>query len=98
MSNINSFFKKLSRVLTIFVLGAALLMTTACNNGDLRGARPENPPVQMGGGNNPYKRGDDGYANYKMSPDARAKNSDLLRSSADSPRLTGSNADRNTNK
>lgn len=56
MSNTNSVFKKLGRVLTIFVLGAALLLTAACNSGDLRGARPENPPVQMGGGNNPYKR------------------------------------------
>lgn len=83
MSHINSFLKQLSRVLTIFVLGAALLLTTACNSGDLRGARPENPPVQMGGGNNPYKRGDDGYANYKMSPDARAKDSSQLKRNAD---------------
>ena len=80
----NSFFKKLGRILTVFVLGAALLFTTACNNGDLRGARPENPPVQMGGGNNPYKRGGDGYTNYKMSTDARAKDSSKLRSSNDS--------------
>lgn len=81
----NSFFSKVGRVLAIVVLGVGLLLTTACNNGDLRGARPENPPVQMGGGNNPYKRGDDGYANYKMSTDARAKDADKLRSSADMP-------------
>lgn len=81
--SMNFFLKKLGRILTVFVLGAALLFTTACNNGDVRGARPENPPVQMGGGNNPYKQAD-GYTNYKMSTDARAKDSSKLRSSADS--------------
>lgn len=83
----NSFFKKIGRILAVFVLGIALLSTTACNNGDLRGARPENPPVQMGGSNNPYKTGDDGSTNYKMSTDPRAKDASKLRSSADTLEL-----------
>ncbi len=51
------------------LLSITLLLTTACNNGDIRGARPYNPPVQMGGQNNPYKQGGDSYTKYKMSED-----------------------------
>lgn len=71
MNRILSFFKKfrLGQILTIFIAGLALFLTTACNSGDIRGARPENPPVQMGGQNNPYKRGGDSYTQYKTSPD-----------------------------
>lgn len=65
---------KLSQFLTAFVLGVVLLFTTACNSGDELGARPNNPPVQMGGQNNPYKAGGDGYTNYKMSTDRNVKN------------------------
>lgn len=83
MNSLKPLLKRLGQVLTVFVLGAVLLFTTACNNGDLRGARPNNPPVQMGGQNNPHKMGGDGYTNYKASTDARAKNGSNLRSSAD---------------
>ncbi len=69
--------------MAIFVAGIALFMTTACNNGDLRGARPDNPPVQMGGRNNPHMVGGDGYTNYKMSPDP----------SVAGPKATGDRAD-----
>lgn len=65
---------RLSKVLTAFVLGIVLLFTTACNSGDELGARPNNPPVQMGGANNPYKAGGDGYTDYKMSTDRSVKN------------------------
>lgn len=85
-----SFFRKLGQILTIFVLGIALLFTTACNSGDLRGARPDNLPVQMGGQNNPHKGGGDGYTNYKMSTDPKVKDTNHLRSSVDAPSLTGS--------
>lgn len=60
---------RISRVLTIFLVGFALLITTACNSGDIRGARPNNPAVQAGGANNPYKLGGDDHTNYRMSPD-----------------------------
>lgn len=76
MRQIVDFLKvlKLSKVLTAFVLGAVLLFTTACNSGNELGARPNNPPVQMGGQNNPHKSGGDGYTNYKMSTDRSVKN------------------------
>jgi hypothetical protein len=64
---------KLSKVFTAFVLGAVLFFTTACNNGNELGARPNHPPVQMGGANNPYKAGGDAYTNYKMSTDRIVK-------------------------
>jgi hypothetical protein len=35
----------------------------------MQGARPNNPPVQMGGQNNPYKMGGDENTQYKMSTD-----------------------------
>lgn len=76
MKQLIDFFKKfhLKQILTIFLLGAILLINTACNSGDIRGARPNNPPVQAGGANNPYKGGGDGYTQYKMSPDPNVKN------------------------
>ncbi|GAB4375555.1 MAG: hypothetical protein Kow00121_21440 [Elainellaceae cyanobacterium] len=56
-------------VVVLMVSVVLLLTTTACNTGNVQGARPKNPPVQMGGQNNPYKQGGDGYTQYKMSTD-----------------------------
>jgi len=66
-----SFFKKLKlrQILSVLIVGAALFLTTACNIGNMQGARPQNPPVQLGGNNNPHKGGGDGYTNYRMSTD-----------------------------
>ncbi|MEW5857264.1 MAG: DUF6658 family protein, partial [Cyanobacteriota bacterium] len=71
MKHLTAFFKKLRlrQILTVFLAGALLIVTSACNNGDSLGARPQNPPVQMGGNNNPHSNGGDGYTNYKMSTD-----------------------------
>lgn len=73
MNTLISWLKKfpLRRVLTVVLAGVLLVVTTACNTGDVRGARPTNPPVQMGGANNPHKGGGDGYTNYKMSEDPK---------------------------
>lgn len=77
MSRIAAFLKRvpLGRVLMVFLVSTLFLVTTACNNGNEVGARPENPPVQMGGQNNPYKMGGDGYTQYKSSPDPAATRS-----------------------
>jgi len=64
---------RLRQVLSLFFVGVLVFVTTACNAGDVRGARPNNPPVQMGGNNNPHKTGGDSYTNYKMSTDPAAK-------------------------
>ena len=61
------------QILTIFLAGMILCVTTACNPGDARGARPDVPPVQLGGQNNPHKMGGDGYTKYKQSPDPNVK-------------------------
>jgi hypothetical protein len=63
-------FKKLqiAKFLMATFLGAILLLTTACNTGNEVGARPQNPPVQMGGQNNPHKGGGDGYTQYNTDP------------------------------
>lgn len=73
MRALANFFKnvKLGRILTVFLAGIALFFMTACNSGDMTGARPNNPPVQAGGANNPYKNGGDGYTNFKASTDPR---------------------------
>lgn len=63
---------QLDRILTVFLLMTVLLLTTACNRGDEFGARPNNPPVQVGGNNNPHKGGD-GYTQYKVDSDPRLK-------------------------
>jgi hypothetical protein len=67
------FFKqlRLRQLLTVLLAAVVLFVSTACNNGDVRGARPDNPPVQMGGSNNPYKSGGDTNTNYNLSPDPK---------------------------
>nr|WP_235927025.1 DUF6658 family protein [Gloeocapsopsis dulcis] len=54
--------------------GILLVFSTACNPGDVRGANPDNPAVQAGGANNPYKGGGDAYTKYNMSTDTKVKN------------------------
>ena len=71
MKQFSNLFKRvrIRQILSVFFVGFALFITTACNSGTATGARPENPPVQMGGANNPHKGDGDGYTNYKMSTD-----------------------------
>ncbi|MEG3925847.1 DUF6658 family protein [Microcoleus sp. D3_18a_C4] len=81
MNTVTAFFKRLrigqflTQFLTVLMAGVLLFTSTACNAGDSRGARPENPPVQMGGMNNPHKAGGDGYTNYQMSTDPKVNQS-----------------------
>ena len=56
---------KLQKVAIAFLLATVFLLTTACNNGNELGARPEVPPVQMGGQNNPHKTSGDGMTQYR---------------------------------
>lgn len=74
MQQLVSRFKRLNlrQFLIVILAGFVLLLNTACNNGNVQGARPNNPPVQMGGNNNPHKAGGDGYTNYRMSTDPKA--------------------------
>ena len=66
MKTLTAFLRKLhlGKALAVFLAGVTLLLTTACNSGNEVGARPNNPPVQMGGANNPHKGGGDGYTQY----------------------------------
>lgn len=77
MKKFTALLKKvqLRRVLTVFLAGFLLFFSTACNTGDVRGARPDNLPVQAGGNNNPHKGGGDGYTNYKASTDPKVNQS-----------------------
>jgi hypothetical protein len=61
-------------ILNIFVAGIFLLVITACSGADNLGANPQNPAVQAGGANNPYKHGGDKYTNLRMSTEAKSKN------------------------
>ena len=56
---------QLNKIATAFLLAVVLFVTTACNNGDKLGARPNNSPVQMGGQNNPHKVSGDGMTQYR---------------------------------
>lgn len=76
MNRLTAFFKQLRirQVLTVFLAGMLLIVSTACNPGDVTGANPNNPAVQAGGANNPYKGGGDSYTNLKMSTDPKVNN------------------------
>lgn len=65
MKTISVYLKqlRLSKLLTVCLATVVLFIGTACNNGNAVGARPNNPPVQAGGANNPYKNGGDGNTN-----------------------------------
>jgi hypothetical protein len=88
MKKLIAFFKRLrlSQILTIFLASILVFVGTACNRGDVRGARPENPPVQAGGANHPYKRGGDKNTNYKLSPDPKV-NKEAAKSEGDTANL-----------
>jgi hypothetical protein len=70
------FLKKirLRQILTIFLAGLLLIVSTACSGANAQGANPQNPAVQAGGANNPYKNGGDKYTNYRMSTDPKIAN------------------------
>lgn len=79
MKGLVAFLKKLPlrQLLTGVLAVGILFFNTACNAGNVQGARPHNPPVQAGGQNNPHKAGGDGYTNYKMSTDVKKGRADL---------------------
>ena len=56
---------QIKKIASAFLLATVLLITTACNSGNEQGARPEVPPVQLGGQNNPNKAGGDGMSQYR---------------------------------
>lgn len=59
-----------ARLLLTLSMGFILLLTTACSSPTIEGARPDNPPVQMGGNNNPYEGSGDGYDHSGMKTEA----------------------------
>ena len=67
ISKLNDTIKKVqpAKIALAFLLSVVLLTTTACNNGDELGARPNNSPVQLGGQNNPHKMGGDDMTQYR---------------------------------
>ncbi len=73
MNSLITFVKKLRlrQVLTVFLAGLLLIVSTACSSKYAQGAQPYNPPVQAGGANNPYKNSGDEYTNLKMSKSGR---------------------------
>jgi Spy/CpxP family protein refolding chaperone len=78
-----AFFKKTRQVLTIFLAGVLLIVSTACSSATTQeGASPANPPVQIGGQNNPYKGGGSGQVNNKLSTDPRAQSKADIESQA----------------
>ena len=76
MNRLTAFFKKLRlrQILTVFLAGVMLFASTACSGATTQGANPDNPAVQAGGANNPYKSGGDNYTNLKMSTDPKVNN------------------------
>ncbi|MBW4686479.1 MAG: hypothetical protein KME40_15580 [Komarekiella atlantica HA4396-MV6] len=76
MNILIGFLKKLRlrQMLTIFLAGLLLIVSTACSGVNAQGANPQNPAVQAGGANNPYKGGGDKYTKYRMSTDPKVTN------------------------
>lgn len=83
MNGLTAFLKKLRlrQIFSVFVAGLLLIVTTACGNAEnTQGANPNNPPVQAGGANNPYKGGGDKNTDLKMSKTGRDQASRELNS------------------
>jgi hypothetical protein len=66
---------RLRQILTVFLASLLLIVSTACSGANAQGANPQNPAVQAGGANNPYKNGGDKYTKYQMSTDPKVTNS-----------------------
>lgn len=66
---------RLRQILTVFIAGLLLIISTACTQANAQGANPKNPAVQAGGANNPYKNGGDAYVNSRFSTDPKINNS-----------------------
>lgn len=98
MKNLVTFVRRLPlrQILTVFLASVMLVVTTACNNGDTMGARPNNPPVQMGGNNNPHSKGGDGYTQYQMSTDSKVKKASGDRAQLAVPQLIAANIESNS--
>ncbi|MDZ8050516.1 MAG: DUF6658 family protein [Aulosira sp. ZfuVER01] len=77
MNRLTALLKKLRlrQILTVFLAGLLLIVSTACSGANAQGANPQNPAVQAGGANNPYKNGGDKYTSYRMSTDPKVTNS-----------------------
>lgn len=73
MNRLTALLKKLRlrQIVTVFLASVLLLVSTACNGANAQGANPQNPAVQAGGANNPYKGGGDKYTNYNMTTDPK---------------------------
>ncbi|MCC5606872.1 hypothetical protein LC612_08760 [Nostoc sp. CHAB 5834] len=76
MNAVRLFLKKirLRQIVTIFLAGLLLIVSTACSGANAQGANPQNPAVQAGGANNPYKNGGDNYTNNRLSTDPKITN------------------------
>lgn len=76
MKNWLSLLKRMQihRIFSIFLAGILLIIITACSGINAQGANPQNPAVQAGGANNPYKYGGDNYTKYRMSTDPKVTN------------------------
>lgn len=73
MNKLTNFLKRLRlrQIVTIFLAGVLLVISTACSGANAQGANPNNPAVQAGGANNPYKGGGDSYTKYNFSTDPK---------------------------
>jgi hypothetical protein len=85
MKNLTALLKRLRlrQVLTVFLAGLLLIVSTACSSGDVTGANPKNPSVQAGGANNPYKNGGDKYTR-KLGDQAYLPSSSLIATNSES--------------
>lgn len=74
MNRLITFLKqlRLRQIVTAFLAGMLLIVSTACNSATAQGSNPNNPPVQAGGANNPYKGGGDAYTDLSKSKRDRA--------------------------
>lgn len=100
MQKLTVFFKqlRLHQLLTALLATVVLFVGTACNSGTVQGARPDNPPVQMGGANNPYKGGGDPNTNYRFSADPKVSKEatkEVIKSQGtkEAPKAQGNRAD-----
>lgn len=73
VNRLTAFLRKLRlrQILTVFLASVLLIAGTACSGATTQGANPNNPAVQAGGANNPYKSGGDGYTDLKISTDSK---------------------------
>jgi hypothetical protein len=78
MKRLTNLFKKLQvrQILTVFLAGMLLIVSTACSGANTQAANPQRTPVETIGVNKPHSNSSDKYTNSRPTSESRNQKGD----------------------